>query len=47
MKEQKTMHQAFEDLEQAWNDYVLELAYSLKIDKVVNWLSDKIKELNL
>ena len=38
-----TMHEAFTQLGEAWHDFVLELAYSLKIDKLCEWLTRRLQ----
>ena len=38
----KTMHEAICDFEEAWRAMWLEFAYALKVDRLLDWLTDKI-----
>jgi hypothetical protein len=39
----KTLQQAICDLEDACLEFVLEMAYALKVDKLCDWLASKLR----
>jgi hypothetical protein len=46
MKENKTLSELGRELDQAWRELILALAYELKIDRFCRWLSKKLEKGN-
>jgi len=40
----KTLEESIIDLKIAFKDFVLHFAYSIKLDKFINWLNNKLKK---
>lgn len=38
----KTFEEAFAELSAAWKTFILAFAYSLKLDKIADWLAKKL-----
>ena len=40
----KALHQASAELEQAWNDFVMELCYTARIDVFMQWMTKMLQK---